>query len=120
MMKVMRGKIDDCGYERLRNFKDFDDRYTAPIHGFKDAEDYRRKCSCKPFLRDIQVPTLLINARNDPFLADACYPIEEAKENPRLHLEIPDTGGHVGFGNFNSGDEYWSEKRALPFLDEMT
>ena len=120
MMKVMPGKIDDCGYERLRNFKDFDDRYTAPIHGFKDAEDYWRKCSCRPFLADIQVPTLLVNARNDPFLADACYPIEEARENPHLHLEIPEAGGHVGFGNFNSGAEYWSETRAVPFLDQMT
>jgi len=120
MMKKMPGKIDDRGYEQLRNFKDFDDRYTAPIHGFKDAEDYWRKCSCKPFLRDIQVPTLLVNARNDPFLADACYPIEEAKENPFLHVEIPSTGGHVGFSGFNSGGEYWSETRAVPFLDEMT
>src|SRR5439155_11438764 len=77
MMKIMPGRIDDRGYGQLRNFKDFDDRYTAPIHGFRDAKDYWRKCSCKPFLRDIQVPTLLVNARNDPLLADACYPIEE-------------------------------------------
>jgi len=120
MMKVMPGKIDDRGYERLRNFKDFDDRYTAPIHGFKNAEDYWRKCSCKPFLGDIQVPTLLVNARNDPFLADPCYPIEEAQANASLHLEMPVTGGHVGFGGFNSGGEYWSETRAVPFLDQMT
>ena len=120
MIKAMPGKIDDRGYGQLRNFKDFDDRYTAPIHGFKDAEDYWRKCSCKPFLRDIQVPTLLVSARNDPFLADPCYPIEEAKENPRLHLEMPAAGGHVGFIGFNDGGEYWSETRAVPFLGEMT
>ncbi len=119
MMKIMPGKIDDRGYRELRDFKDFDDRYTAPIHGFKDAEDYWRKCSCKPFLADIQVPTLLVNARNDPFLADPCFPIEEAKENPLLQLEMPTSGGHVGFSGFNSGGEYWSETRAVSFLDEM-
>src|SRR5216684_6289525 len=71
----------------------------------------------QPFLGDIQVPTLLVNARNDPFLADPCYPIEEAQANASLHLEMPVTGGHVGFGGFNSGGEYWSETRAVPFLD---
>src|SRR5205085_9661690 len=89
MMKVMPGKIDDRGYGQLRNFKDFDDRYTAPIHGFKSAEDYWCKSSCKQFLKTISIPTLLINARNDPFLAEECYPADEAASNPNLHLETP-------------------------------
>src|SRR2546425_1093174 len=83
--------------------------YTAPIHGFKDAEDYWRQCSCKPFLKNIHIPTLLVSARNDPFLADACYPIEEAKENHHLYLEMPASGGHVGFIGFKNDGEYWSE-----------
>jgi len=116
MMKAMPGQIDDVGYERMRSFKDFDDRYTAPIHGFKDAEDYWRKCSCRPFLKSIQIPTLLVNAQNDPFLADRCYPIEEAEQSPNLFLEIPATGGHVGFIGFNGDGEYWSETRAVHFL----
>jgi len=119
MMKIMPGKIDDVGYEQMRSFKEIDDRYTAPIHGFADAEDYWRKCSCKPYLRNIQIPTLLVNARNDPFLADPCYPIAEAKENPNLYLEIPASGGHVGFISFNPAGEYWSETRAAAFLHEM-
>ena len=57
---------------------------------------------------------LMINARNDPFLAAACYPTEEAEQNPNLHLEMPLTGGHVGFMNFSG--EYWSETRAVAFL----
>src|SRR2546428_8764242 len=80
MMELMPGKIDDRGYEQMSSFKEFDDRYTAPIHGFADAEDYWRKCSCKPYLKNIQIPTLMVNARNDPFLADPCYPMAEAKE----------------------------------------
>jgi len=116
LMKAMPGKIDDHGYRRMRTFKDFDDRYTAPIHGFKSAEDYWRRCSCKPFLRNVQIPTLLFNARNDPFLADQCYPVAEAEQNPNLHLEMPDTGGHVGFLAGNNAGEYWSETRATEFL----
>jgi predicted alpha/beta-fold hydrolase len=115
-MKVMPGKIDDHGYGQLRNFKDFDDRYTAPIHGFADAEDYWRQCSCRPVLRNVSIPTLLINAWNDPFLAKPCYPIADAEANPNLYLEMPASGGHVGFISFNHQGEYWSETRAIAFL----
>ena len=115
-MKMMPGKIDDRDYGQLRTFKDFDDRYTAPIHGFADAEDYWRKCSCRPVLKNISIPTLLINARNDPFLAEPCFPIAEAEANPNLHLEMPASGGHVGFITFNHQGEYWSESRAISFL----
>lgn len=116
-MEVLPGKLDDRGYERLRTFKDFDDRYTAPIHGFADAEDYWRQCSCRPALKNIPIPTLLINARNDPFLAEPCFPIAEAEANPNLHLEMPTSGGHVGFISFNHRGEYWSESRAVSFLN---
>jgi len=115
-MKVMPGKIDDRDYGRLRTFKDFDDRYTAPIHGFVDAEDYWRQCSCRPVLEKISIPTLLVNARNDPFLAKPCYPIAEAETNPNFFLEMPASGGHVGFITFNPRGEYWSESRAISFL----
>lgn len=119
MMKLAPDRIDDRGYARLRTFKDFDDRYTAPLHGFKDAEDYWHQCSCKPFLKDIHIPTLLVNARNDPFLAAACFPIEEAEQNPNLHLEMPLSGGHVGFLGANQEGAYWSEIRALEFLVDI-
>jgi len=115
-MKVLPGKIDDRDYGRLRSFKDFDDRYTAPIHGFADAEDYWRQCSCRPGLTKISIPTLLVNARNDPFLAGPCYPITEAGANPNLFLEMPASGGHVGFITLDHQGEYWSETRAVAFL----
>ena len=115
-MQVMPGQIDDENYTQMRNFKDFDDRYTAPIHGFAGAEDYWRQSSSRPWLKHISIPTLLVNARNDPFLADPCFPIEESKMNPNLYLEMPASGGHVGFIAFNSQGEYWSETRAISFL----
>ena len=92
-MELFPREIDDRGYESIRNFKQFDDRYTAPIHGFESAEDYWRKASCKPLLRGIAVPTLLVNALDDPFLGPPCYPFEEAEENPLFFLETPKHGG---------------------------
>ncbi|RMF60073.1 MAG: alpha/beta fold hydrolase, partial [Calditrichaeota bacterium] len=67
------------GFEQIKSFKEFDDRYTAPIHGFKDAKDYWTQSSSKQFIPSITVPTLLINAKNDPFLSPECYPIHEAE-----------------------------------------
>jgi predicted alpha/beta-fold hydrolase len=116
-MKALPGRIDDRGYRQIRSFKAFDDRYTAPLHGFADAEDYWRQCSCKSLLKDISVPTLLINARNDPFLTESCYPSEAAQDNSNFYLETPVSGGHLGFITFNQGGEYWSETRALQFLE---
>lgn len=117
-MAVMPGRLNDDGYERIRNFKDFDDRYTAPVHGFENAEDYWKKASSQPFLGQISVPTLLINAADDPFLTEPCFPVDEAKDNPFLLLEIPDHGGHVGFVTFNRSGEYWSESRVVSFLND--
>ncbi len=115
-MAIMPGQINDHDYKTIKTFKEFDDRYTAPMFGFSGAEDYWRKASCKPFLASISIPTLLINAADDPFLTDLCYPTEEAKNNPGFFLEIPKFGGHVGFLAFNSAREYWSESRTVSFL----
>jgi predicted alpha/beta-fold hydrolase len=115
-MKQLPGAINDDGYDRIRDFKGFDDQYTAPIHGFKDAEDYWEKCSSNRFLSAIRVPTLIVNALDDPFLADGCYPIEQARNSRCVHLEMPVHGGHVGFVQFNEDGSYWSENRAVEFL----
>jgi len=117
-MKVLPGLIDDAGYEKIKNFKEFDDRYTAPIHGFKDALDYWKKCSSKPYIPDIKIPTLIINAKNDPFLPLECYPVKEAKINKYITLVTPESGGHVGFIKFNRQNVYWSETQAVRFLNQ--
>jgi predicted alpha/beta-fold hydrolase len=116
--RILPGEIDDKDYHLIKTFKDFDDRYTAPIHGFRDAEDYWRQASCKQFLRNITIPSLLVNAKTDPFLPQACYPIEEAEANPNFFLELPESGGHVGFISFNRRGEYWFESRVVEFLRE--
>lgn len=101
------------GISKIRNFAQFDDRFTAPLHGFQSAQDYWTRSSSRQFLPDIKIPTLLVNAANDPFLGSKCYPIEEAAASSCFYLEVPNQGGHVGFG---AGKEYWSETRAAEFL----
>ena len=105
----------------LQNFKDFDDLYTAPAHGFKDANDYWKKNSSKQFLTNITTPTLLISALDDSFLSPSCYPFEEAKHNANFYLETPKYGGHVGFNStFNNSKNNWIENRVLEFILQNT
>lgn len=112
-------EMDDSGYERLRTFRDFDNRYTAPLHGYRDAVDYWTECSALRFLPAIRRPALLLNAHDDPFLSPECFPVDIARENRWTHLETPRHGGHVGFmASGNAGGEYYSEQRAVRFLEE--
>lgn len=117
-MKVMPGQIDDAYFYQIKNFKNFDDRYTAPLHGFKNAEDYWTRCSSKSLIPEIDIQTLIMNAKDDPFLTASCYPIMEASMNDNILLEITKHGGHVGFIEFNDENLYWSEKRVIRFLNE--
>lgn len=109
-------RVSAEGLRRLRTFRAFDDRYTAPLHGFADAEDYWARASSRRFLPAIRIPTLLVNAADDPFLAPACFPRAEAEASAAFHLEVPRHGGHVGFVAFHPDGTYWSERRAAAFL----
>jgi predicted alpha/beta-fold hydrolase len=111
------GKINMDNYKLIRNFRQFDEKYTAPINGFKSAEDYWEKSSSINYLSKIKIRTLLINALDDPFLGKKCFPYEEARNSRFLFLETPHHGGHVGFMDFNN-KFYWSERRALAFINE--
>ena len=95
----------------------YDDLVTAPINGFKDAKDYYEQASCGRYLENISIPALMINAFNDPFLAPECYPFNIAKKHKWFYLEVPKTGGHVGF-YVRGKKPYWSEQRTVEFLNE--
>ncbi len=112
-------QLDLTGLDQIRTFEEFDDRYTAPIHGFRDAADYWQQNSCRPFIPRITLPTLLVNAENDPFLGDECYPRDEANGSSTFYLETPRAGGHVGFTPQYGTYEYTSESRAAKFLAEI-
>jgi predicted alpha/beta-fold hydrolase len=109
--------IDDRDYHLVKTFRDFDGRYTAPIHGFASAEDYWQKCSSRPWVKQIGVPALIVNSMDDPFLEGGCYPVKECESNPRTTLEITRYGGHVGFMGQNGQQRYWSEERAVSFVN---
>ena len=110
------GVLPKVNLRSIRTFREFDDIFTAPSNGFEDAMDYWRTCSANRFLSGIRVPTLLVNARNDPFLAPECFPVGAAEDNSSLFLETPRHGGHVGFVRFATDGLYWSERRALEFV----
>src|SRR5439155_22445354 len=80
-----------------RTFREFDNVYTAPVHGFRDVDHYWTSSSSGPWLDRIQVPTLVINARNDPFLPETALLAATRKASSSVLLELPRTGGHVGF-----------------------
>ena len=109
------GQIDRSRLRSVHSLKSFDDVYTAPVHGFRDADDYWRQCSSLQFLDQIQVPTLLINARNDPFLDSTCFPFAAAGRSTKLFLETPRSGGHVGFLPRDLRGAFWHEHRMLEF-----
>lgn len=117
--KVLRfpeNNISENEIQKLKTFYDFDSLYTAPAHGFSSAEDYWEKSSSIVYLEGIRIPTLLINAKDDPFLAPSSYPYNEAKENPKFYLETPNYGGHVGFtASLLEKGPYWYEKRIMEF-----
>jgi hypothetical protein len=103
----------------LRTFYDFDTRYTAPLNGYHSAEEYWEKNSSDKILDKIKIPTLIISAKNDPFLSPSCYPIEAAINSKYLFLEITEEGGHMGFVT-SIKELYkkscWLEERALSFF----
>ncbi|WP_430461973.1 YheT family hydrolase [Thalassolituus sp. LLYu03] len=110
------GRVTLKGYDDMSSFQEFDDRYTAPLHGFRDAEDYWHQSSSLRYLHQIRIPALLVNARNDPFLSPACFPVDIARQHPSLTLEMPDSGGHVGFIRRTPDQTYWMEQRAMAFI----
>ncbi|CAM1333257.1 YheT family hydrolase [Tenacibaculum aestuariivivum] len=94
-------------------------QYTAPIFGFKSPEDYWAKASSKPYINNIKLPTLLINALNDPFLSEACFPFKEATSNTNFYLATPKYGGHVGFiTSFKTSKNKWLENYIIKFIYE--
>ena len=114
MVKFPENDIHKESVLTAKSFKDFDNAVTAPLFGYKNAEDYWAKCSSKQFIPTITTPTLIINALDDSFLSESCFPIQEAENHSYLNLEMPKYGGHVGFNTSIFGkDLFWSEKRIL-------
>ena len=111
--KIRQKKIsvDALRLKNARTFWEFDDTVTAPLHGFLGADDYWQRSSSAAWLGRIRVPTLVLNARNDPFMPEAA--LEAIGEvPPNVVLEFPRSGGHAGF----PGRDRWLARRVLEFL----
>lgn len=105
--------------ERARTLYEFDDAVTAPLHGFRNADDYWKRASAKPHLPGIRVPALLLNARNDPFLPAHALPAAHEVSHAVMR-EFPEHGGHVGFvsGRF-PGHLDWLPRRLIAFFESI-
>jgi predicted alpha/beta-fold hydrolase len=109
--------VDLARVRRMRSFWSFDDGVTAPLHGFADVHDYYRRASSRQFLAAIRVPTLILQARDDPFMTASVIP-SAAELSPATTLELSEHGGHVGFvearPRWRVG--YWLERRIPLYL----
>jgi uncharacterized protein len=109
-------EIDVSCITPYSNFYEFDNYYTAPSGGFRNANDYYERASSLPFLNNITVPTLLLQAEDDTFISNTSIPKEIAEKHPFLHLEVSRNGGHVGFVRFAEDGLSWAEKRFRDFF----
>jgi len=110
-------KLDEEAY--FSNFRQFDSAFTAPLHGFRDVDDYYTRASSKPLLRNIRVPTLIVHAVDDPFICPSAIP-SGSEVSPSVNLEVSERGGHVGFvGGSLWRPSYWLEQRIPRFLDSV-
>jgi predicted alpha/beta-fold hydrolase len=111
------GLLDADAIRESTTFREFDTLVTARLHGYRDADDYWLRASSKPVLKSVSVPTLVINAKNDPFLPASALP-EPTDVSPAVTLEQPETGGHVAFpsGPF-PGNIDWLPQRLIQHFD---
>ena len=118
---VMPDTFSTDAVRKARSVREFDALFTAPMNGFRDVTDYYTQSSSLQFLPAIAIPTLIVNAKNDPFLSPECFPEALARELPNVWMEFPEAGGHCGFppkisGSPDRPQPYWSEERAVAFL----
>lgn len=112
----MPDRISAANLKKVRTLRDFDDFYTSQLHGFRDAEEYYERNSSIHFVGRIAVPTLIVNAQNDPFLSAECFPFQKMNALEPVWFEAPEEGGHCGFYPADYDGTLWSERRALAFF----
>mgnify|MGYP006267943577 CR=1 FL=1 len=112
------GVVDISNFDRIQEWRDFDNFFSAPINGYRDADDFYYQASAKNYMSGTDRPVLLVNAQNDPILLPACSPVSLCEQHPLIYLEMPKKGGHVGF-DLPRNTWAWSELRAFEFVTGM-
>jgi len=111
----------EISQERVKKIKtlyQFDDELTAGLHGFSSADDYYEKCSSMHFVSSVKCPTLILNAKNDPMIPFYSLPLDVLEKQENITFELTREGGHCGFSSSRyAHDDYWSEKRAIRFIN---
>lgn len=102
----------------IRNFDDVIRLYTMPVYGFKNVDEFYEQASAGVYLRGVKLPSLIINAKNDPLLTPSCMPADAARENPWLFLDMPARGGHVGFA-LHGKDYTMAERKSFDFIQSF-
>ncbi|MEN0035926.1 MAG: alpha/beta fold hydrolase [Cellvibrio sp.] len=112
------GKVDLSRYHQVNSFYSYDEIYSAPLNGFASVDKVHAAASAKYYLDKIDVPCLLVTAKNDPFLNSDCIPLSLAEQHQMLTLEITNSGGHVGF--LDNQREWWLDTRFLNFFKSLS
>ena len=102
--------------KKVKSVWDYDHYFTGPVHGFDGAEDYYAKSNCKQFLHQINIPSLILTATDDPFLPEECYPYSIAEQSNFLNLLVTRYGGHVGYAT-PGGGYFWSDRIIFDYLN---
>jgi predicted alpha/beta-fold hydrolase len=111
------GLLDREAASAARTLRRFDDLVTAPLHGFAGVEDYYRRASSGPRIGSVRRPLLLISATDDPLIPPDAIPLDAARANPAIALEVHPVGGHVAFvSGVPWRPAFWAEVRAVRFL----
>lgn len=112
--------VSEHDIHKMTRFRQFDDHITSVLHGYKDADDYYKKCSALPDLHKIDKPTLIIHAADDPFMNDKVIPTQ-AQINNNIAYELSQYGGHVGFlTSLTVREKLWLPSRITDFVSELT
>jgi predicted alpha/beta-fold hydrolase len=111
------GKFDLTGLWKVWSIREFDERYTAPHHGFAGASDYYHRASAMRVIDRVAIPTLIVTAADDPFVPPEPFRDPRVINNPHITTLITSHGGHCGFiGEPNGYDGYWAERMVVDFV----
>ncbi|HKP36381.1 MAG TPA: alpha/beta fold hydrolase, partial [Pyrinomonadaceae bacterium] len=112
-------RYDITGLDKIRTIEQFDDRFVAPAFGFDGVNDYYAKASSRPYIGQIRIPTLIIHAKDDPFVPSEPLTDPTILANRFVLVKVTERGGHVAFVSANpeAEDRFWAENRLVDFLE---